>query len=196
MDNYSIILALIGSVTSLLVAAIGFFAAVRAAKIAAERETARAFALKRHDAILEAAKILLDRANLYQQMLQTTDVGLNQAESALRVQMFVAQANKLAHHMDLDRVALGVVPYVGNIPTTDYDQQADLSKILAFVQLCRNVDLAMNQRRAVDPTPLELAALTEGLRTIREPIAHECKRAQLQSGFLCERLKDGIIHVA
>ena len=110
MDNYSIILALIGSVTSLLVAAIGFFAAVRAAKIAAERETARAFALKRHDAILEAAKILLDRANLYQQMLQTTDVGLNQAESALRVQMFVAQANKLAHQMDLDRVVLGVVP--------------------------------------------------------------------------------------
>ena len=47
MDNYSIILALIGSVTSLLVAAIGFFAAVRAAKIAAERETARAFALNR-----------------------------------------------------------------------------------------------------------------------------------------------------
>ena len=195
MDN-SLTLALIGSVTSLLVAAIGFFAAVRAAKIAAERETARAFALKRHDAILEAAKILLDRANLYQQMLQTTDVGLNQAESALRVQMFVAQANKLAQQMDLDRVVLGVVPYVGNIPTTDYDQQADLSKILAFVQLCRDVNLAMNQRRAVDPTPLELAALTEGLRTIREPIAHECKRAQLQSGFLCERLKDGIIHVA
>ena len=195
MDN-SLILALIGSVTSLLVAAIGFFAAVRAAKIAAERETARAFALKRHDAILEAAKILLDRANLYQQMLQTTDVGLNQAESALRVQMFVALADKLTRHMDLDRVVLGVVPYVGNIPTTDYDQQADLSKILAFVQLCRDVNLAMNQRRAVDPTPLELAALTEGLRTIREPIAHECKRAQLQSGFLCERLKDGIIHVA
>ena len=192
MDNYSIILALIGSVTSLLVAAIGFFAAVRAAKIAAERETARAFALKRHDAILEAAKILLDRANLYQQMLQTTDVGLNQAESALRVQMFVAQANKLAQQMDLDRVVLGVVPYVGNIPTTDYDQQADLSKILAFVQLCRNVDLAMNQRRAVDPTPLELAALTEGLKTIREPIAHECKRAQLQSDFLCARVRDGV----
>ena len=196
MDNYSIILALIGSVTSLLVAAIGFFAAVRAAKIAAERETARAFALKRHDAILEAAKILLDRANLYQQMLQTTDVGMNPTESVPRGQMFAALADKLTRHMDLDRVVLGVVPYVGNIPTTDYDQQADLSKILAFVQLCRDVNLAMNQRRAVDPTPLELAALTEGLRTIREPIAHECKRAQLQSGFLCERLKDGIIHVA
>ena len=196
MDNYSIILALIGSVTSLLVAAIGFFAAVRAAKIAAERETARAFALKRHDAILEAAKILLDRANLYQQMLQTTDFGMNPTESVPRVQMFAALADKLTRHMDLDRVVLGVVPYVGNIPTTDYDQQADLSKILAFVQLCRDVNLAMNQRRAVDPTPLELAALTEGLRTIREPIAHECKRAQLQSGFLCERLKDGIIHVA
>ena len=195
MDN-SLILALIGSVTSLLVAAIGFFAAVRAAKIAAERETARAFALKRHDAILEAAKILLDRANLYQQMLQTTDFGMNPTESVPRVQMFAALADKLTRHMDLDRVVLGVVPYVGNIPTTDYDQQADLSKILAFVQLCRDVNLAMNQRRAVDPTPLELAALTEGLRTIREPIAHECKRAQLQSGFLCERLKDGIIHVA
>ena len=191
MDN-SIILALIGSVASLLVAAIGFFAAVRAAKVAAERETARAFALKRHDAILEATKILLNRSNLYRQMLQTTDVGLNQAESALRVQMFVAQANKLAQQMDLDRVVLGVVPYVGNIPTTDYDQQADLSKILAFVQLCRDVNLAMNQRRAVDPTPLELAALTEGLKTIREPIEHEYNRAQLQSDFLCARVRDGV----
>lgn len=76
MDN-SLILALIGSMTSLLVAAIGFFATVRVAKIAAERETSRAFALKRHDAILEAAKILLDRANLYQQMLQVADVVLD-----------------------------------------------------------------------------------------------------------------------
>lgn len=193
MDNYSIILALIGSVTSLLVAAIGFFAAVRAAKIAAERETARAFALKRHDAILEAAKILLDRANLYQQMLQTTDVGMNLTESVPRVQMFAALADKLTRHMDLDRVVLGVVPYVGNIPTTDYDQQADLSKILAFVQLCRDVNLAMNQRGAADPIPLELAALTEGLKTIREPIEHEYNRAQLQSDFLCARVKDASI---
>ena len=193
MDNYSIILALIGSVTSLLVAAIGFFAAVRAAKIAAERETARAFALKRHDAILEAAKILLDRANLYQQMLQTTDVGMNLTESVPRVQMFAALADKLTRHMDLDRVVLGAVPYVDNIPTTDYNQQSDLSKILAFVQLYQNVDLAMRQRGAADPTTIELAALTEGLKTIRDPIEHEYKRAQLQSNFLCARAKDGII---
>lgn len=105
MDN-SIILALIGSVTSLLVAAIGFFAAVRAAKVAAERETARAFALKRHDAILEATKILLDRANLYRQMLQVTDVGLNLTEAAPRVQMIATLMDKLSHHMDLDREPL------------------------------------------------------------------------------------------
>lgn len=59
------------------------------------------------------------------------------------------------------------------------------AKILAFVQLYRNVDLAIRQRGATDPTPTELSALTEGLKTIREPIEHECKRAQLQSGFLC-----------
>ena len=192
MDN-SLILALIGSVASLLVAAIGFFAAVRAAKVAAERETARAFALKRHDAILEATKILLDRANLYRQMLQVTDVGLNLTEAAPRVQMIATLMDKLSHHMDLDRVVLGVVPYVGNIPTTDCDQQSDLSKILAFVQLYRNVDLAMRQRGAADPTPLELAALTEGLKTIREPIEHEYNRAQLQSDFLCARVKDASI---
>ena len=192
MDN-SLILALIGSVTSLLVAAIGFFAAVRAAKVAAERETARAFALKRHDAILEATKILLDRANLYRQMLQVTDVGLNLTEAAPRVQMIATLMDKLSHHMDLDRVVLGVVPYVGNIPTTDYDQQSDLSKILAFVQLYRNVDLDMRQRGAADPTPLELAALTEGLKTIREPIELEYNRAQLQSDFLCARVKDASI---
>ncbi len=45
MDN-ALILALIGSVTSILVAAIGFFAAIRAAGIAAERETVRAFIRK------------------------------------------------------------------------------------------------------------------------------------------------------
>ena len=103
--------SLIGSGTSLLVAAIGSFAAVRAAKIAAERETARAFALKRHEAILEAAKIFLDRANLYQQMLQAADVGMNPTEAAPRVQMIAALIDKLGHHMDLDRVVWGVVPY-------------------------------------------------------------------------------------
>lgn len=46
-------IALIGSVTSLLVAAIGFVAAVLAAKIAVDRETARAFALKRREARLK-----------------------------------------------------------------------------------------------------------------------------------------------
>ena len=106
MDN-SLILALIGSVTSLVVAAVGFFAAVRAAK----RETARAFALRRHDAILEAVMILLDRANFYQQMLQAANVGMNPTEAAPRVQMIAALIDKLGHHMDLDRVVWDVVPY-------------------------------------------------------------------------------------
>ena len=64
------------------------------------------------------------------------------------------------------------------------------ASVFAFVQLYRNVDLAMRQRGATNPTPTELAALTEGLKTIREPIEHEYKRAQLQSDFLCERVKD------
>lgn len=64
------------------------------------------------------------------------------------------------------------------------------ASVFAFVQLFRNVDIAMRQRGAADPTPTELSALTEGLKTIREPIEHEYNRAQLQSGFLCERLKD------
>ena len=67
------------------------------------------------------------------------------------------------------------------------------ASVFVFVQLCRNVDLAMRQRGAADPTPLELAALTEGLKTIREPIEHEYNRAQLQSDFLCARVKDASI---
>ena len=64
------------------------------------------------------------------------------------------------------------------------------ASVFVFVQLCRNVDLAMRQRVAADPTPLELAALTEGLKTIREPIEHEYNRVQIQSDFLCARVKD------
>ena len=67
------------------------------------------------------------------------------------------------------------------------------ASVFAFVQLYRNVDLAMRQRGASDPIPLELAALTEGLKTIREPIEHEYNRAQLQSDFLCARVKDASI---
>ena len=67
------------------------------------------------------------------------------------------------------------------------------ASVFAFVQLYRNVDLATRQRGAADPTPLELAALTEGLKTIREPIEHEYNRAQLQSDFLCARVKDASI---
>ena len=67
------------------------------------------------------------------------------------------------------------------------------ASVFAFVQLCRNVDLAMRQRIATDPILLELAALTEGPKTIREPIEHEYNRAQLQSDFLCARVKDASI---
>ena len=34
------------------------------------------------------------------------------------------------------------------------------ASVFAFVQLCRNVDLAMRQRVATDPTPPELAVMT------------------------------------
>ena len=67
------------------------------------------------------------------------------------------------------------------------------ASVFAFAQIYRNVDLAMRQRGAADPIPLELAALTEGLKTIREPIEHEYNRAQLQSDFLCARVKDASI---
>ena len=33
------------------------------------------------------------------------------------------------------------------------------ASVFAFVQLCRNVDLAMRQRVATDPTPPELAVM-------------------------------------
>ena len=34
------------------------------------------------------------------------------------------------------------------------------ASVFAFVHLCRNVDLAMRQRVATDPTPPELAVMT------------------------------------
>ena len=34
------------------------------------------------------------------------------------------------------------------------------ASVFVFVQLCRNVDLAMRQRVATDPTPPELAVMT------------------------------------
>ena len=64
------------------------------------------------------------------------------------------------------------------------------ASVFASVYLFRNVDIAMRQHGATDPTQAELTALTECLKTIREPIEHEYKRAQLQSDFLCARVKD------
>ena len=56
------------------------------------------------------------------------------------------------------------------------------ASVFAFVQLCRNVDLAMHQRGATDPTPPELAALKEGLKAIRGPIARFCAEAKHSEG--------------
>ena len=56
------------------------------------------------------------------------------------------------------------------------------ASVFAFVQLCRNVDLAMRQRVAADPIPFELAALTEGLKAIRGPIARFCAEAKHSEG--------------
>ena len=38
------------------------------------------------------------------------------------------------------------------------------ASVFAFVQLCRNVDLAMRQRVATDPTPPELAVMTLSIK--------------------------------
>ena len=39
------------------------------------------------------------------------------------------------------------------------------ASVFAFVQLCRNVDLAMRQRIATDPTPPELAVMTLSIKS-------------------------------
>ena len=38
------------------------------------------------------------------------------------------------------------------------------ASVFAFVQLCRNVDLAIRQRIATDPTPPELAVMTLSIK--------------------------------
>ena len=39
------------------------------------------------------------------------------------------------------------------------------ASVFAFVQLCRNVDLAMRQRIATDPTPPELAVMILSIKS-------------------------------
>ena len=74
------------------------------------------------------------------------------------------------------------------------------AKIVALVQLCRNVDLAMHRRGVANPTPLELVAPTEGLRTIREPIEYEYKTSAVAvwlsvcAGERCRLRVGGVMH--
>ncbi len=68
MDR-TLIVAIIGSLTSLTVAGIGFVAAVKAARVASDRETKRIFAIKRHEAIVEAIRILQNRATIFREIV-------------------------------------------------------------------------------------------------------------------------------
>lgn len=88
--NIALIVAIIGSLTSLIVAGIGFVAAVKAAKIASDRETKRVFAVRRHEAIVEAIKILQERATILRQIILVSDSKWGEAEVICQIQLILS----------------------------------------------------------------------------------------------------------
>lgn len=189
--NIALIVAIIGSLTSLIVAGIGFVAAVKAAKIASDRETKRVFAVRRHEAIVEAIKILQERATILRQIILVSDSKWGEAEVICQIQLILSLSQKIDQSLAANREMFGVVPYVPQCPVSNIDEQNDLSKVVSFVRVCKIVNAKMVARGTNMPTPEETLILKQGLEGIRETLEHDCDRAVKLVDYLCGQLNGG-----
>ena len=192
MDR-TLIVAIIGSLTSLTVAGIGFVAAVKAARVASDRETKRIFAIKRHEAIVEAIRILQNRATIFREIVLVAESKPGDAEIVDLARSILS----LLSNQDLvaNREMFGVVPYVPHCPAFSYDEQCDLSKVLSFFFTCKAVDASLKLRGTNMPTTEEVAMLKKKFEEIREPVKHEYEKAVKLVDYLCDQLK-GDVHEA
>lgn len=189
--NIALIVAIIGSLTSLIVAGIGFVAAVKAAKIASDRETKRVFAVRRHEAIVEAIKILQERATILRQIILVSDSKWGEAEVICQIQLILSLFQKIDQSLAANQEMFGVVPYVPQCPVSNIDEQNDLSKVVSFVRVCKIVNAKMVARGTNMPTPEETLILKQGLEGIRETLEHDCDRAVKLVDYLCGQLNGG-----
>ena len=189
MDR-TLIVAIIGSLTSLTVAGIGFVAAVKAARVASDRETKRIFAIKRHEAIVEAIRILQNRATIFREIVLVAESKPGDAEIVDLARSILS----LLSNQDLvaNREMFGVVPYVPHCPAFSYDEQCDLSKVLSFVFMCKAIDASLKLRGTNMPTAEEVAMLKKKFEEIREPVKHEYEKAVKLVDYLCDQLKGDV----
>ena len=189
MDR-TLIVAIIGSLTSLTVAGIGFVAAVKAARVASDRETKRIFAIKRHEAIVEAIRILQNRATIFREIVLVAESKPGDAEIVDLARSILS----LLSNQDLvaNREMFGVVPYVPHCPAFSYDEQCDLSKVLSCVFTCKAIDASLKLRGTNMPTAEEVAMLKKKFEEIHEPVKHEYEKAVKLVDYLCDQWKGDV----
>lgn len=185
-----LIVAIIGSLTSLTVAGIGFVAAVKAARVASDRETKRIFAIKRHEAIVEAIRILQNRATILREIVLVAESKPGDAEIVDLARSILSLLSN--QDMVANREMFGVVPYVPHCPAFSYDEQCDLSKVLSFFFTCKAVDASLKLRGTNMPTTEEVAMLKKKFEEIREPVKHEYEKAVKLVDYLCDQLKGDV----
>lgn len=189
MDR-TLIVAIIGSLTSLTVAGIGFVAAVKAAHVASDQETKRIFAVKRHEAIVEAIRILQNRATILREIVLVAESKPGDAEIVDLARSILSLLSN--QDMVANREMFGVVPYVPHCPAFSYDEQCDLSKVLSFFFTCKAVDASLKLRGTNMPTAEEVVMLKKKLEEIREPVKHEYEKAVKLVDYLCDQLKGDV----
>lgn len=188
----ALIVATIGSLASLIVACIGFVAAVRTARVTSDLETKRVFAVKRHEAIVEAIKILQDRATVLRQIILVSDSKWDEVEVVGQIRLILSLSQKIDQNLAANRELFGVVPYVPQCPLFNIDEQSDISKVVSFVCICKLVNAKMVARGTDIPTHEETLILRHELEGIRETFVHDYERAVKLVDYLCVQLKDSI----
>lgn len=188
--NITLIVTIIGNLTALIVAGIGFVAALKAAKIASDRETTRVFAVKRHEAIIETIKILQNRVTILKQIILISELRGDGLEVVDQVQLVLSLAQRLDQSLSSNQELFGVLPYISRCPVFNIDEQYDVSRVLSFVRICKEVSASMKLRSTGVSSNEELLRLKKGLEGIREPMNHEYEKAKELVDYLCDQLKD------
>lgn len=180
-----VIVAGIGFVGSIIVAGIGFWAAIKAAKksssaaikaakVTADANMKQVLCMKAHDAIATAIKVLSHRHDICDGLLKLIVDNSTEERVRLNVGLFFTLSQKFSETTSLDLETMSVLPYIrGKLPERSNCDAQDLDIIARFHSLCSQINSNLLTRRSTVLLPEEIADLSMGLKTVKEPFARE-----------------------
>ena len=170
----SIIVAWIGFRAAIKAAKDSSSAAIEAAKVTADANMKQVLCMKAHDAIVTAIKVLSHRHDICNALLKLIVDDSTEERVRLNVGLFFALSQKFSETTSLDLETISVLPYVrSKLPERSNCEVQDLDAMVKFGLLCKKINYNLMIRGSTELLPEEIGNLSMGLKAVKEPFLRE-----------------------